>query len=155
MLFKESEITNQVILENDLVAVLIDTNYVNIIKNSNNEVTGIVPNFIYDALVEDIKERKKTNPEKNSEDIFDETMFRIFDELGDFLSDIHQKAEPFFNDIKNDAKKINNRVKKWAMIDKLVKTRDVTLKEGVSTTGFIKKINNRILKLQEEIEKED
>ena len=101
LLDNELEVTNQIMLECDLVGVINkDRSGIEIIKNRMNNVTGLVPSSMWNSLVEDYqaleeKANKKAQEEvqKMSDEAEEEALDEIMEVFNDFLNQMNQMAQ--------------------------------------------------------------
>ena len=114
LLKSELDVTNEIMLECDLVGILVEDNIgqrVDVIKNRMNGVQGLIPGSMWDSLVDDYTDLE-AKADKQAEDTVDEiwseaadeTLEEAFDAFTDLLDSISgkpevKKATSKFNDI--------------------------------------------------------
>jgi hypothetical protein len=112
LLKSELEVTNQIMLECDLVGVLVKDNIgqrVNVIKNRVNGVSGLIPGSMWDSLVIDYFEMQEKadkigaeEAQKVSDKAEEEALDEIMEVFNDFLNELSEKPE-----VKKATSKIN------------------------------------------------
>lgn len=108
-LVKPLEITNEMIINGYLIGVYEDEQTVVVVKNRINGVTGRIPRYLWDQLVEDFEEIKqkvqKEAEEENEEyeENFEEEFIKGFEE---FFGPLFNSAEDSYYKVKPKAEKI-------------------------------------------------
>jgi len=146
MLIKEEELNRDIIDNNDLIGIEVEffgNKVVRIIKNNYNDVLGIVPFSVYEDIVDEFETEVY-------EDIDDEYKSDI---IGDILEGLFGKENRVKEEAKEYVDMINELVKKTEVkvkIAKLELMREQADELGVSTKGFLKKVDKKIERLRDE-----